>query len=128
MQTTEPLPDQAMTGHREAADSAFKANKVDDKQQKQTANPLEKKRSSEPRAAPDVVMLDAVVSDSEQEEEEVGSDADFVAMPKASKKVRLSTSQLGFVITCCLKTWYLLHSFCLFEFVGLIVSPMALIV
>ena len=47
-----------------------------------------KRRSTRAKAVPDVDMLDAVVSDSEQGEEEEGSDADFVARPKGSKEVR----------------------------------------
>lgn len=95
MHATESLPDQAMTKHNQAAGSACEADAADDKQQKKTANPQEKKRrSTRPQAAADVVMLDAVVSDSEQEEEETaGSDADFMTIPKGSKKVRLSISQ-----------------------------------
>lgn len=51
-----------------------------------------KKRSSRVRVQSDVAMLDAVISDTEQEEEEEGSDAEFVARTKVSKKVSLCTS------------------------------------
>ena len=45
-----------------------------------------KKRTSRTRLQSDVAMLAAVISDTEQEEEEEGSDAEFVAR-KGSKKV-----------------------------------------
>ena len=85
----ESFPDQAVTEHIEAADEEA----ADVKKQKKTANPQEEKRKTSPKAVPDVVMLDAVVSDSEKGEEEEGSDAEFVAMPKGSKKVRTSVSR-----------------------------------
>lgn len=88
-EATVSLPDQALTEHNDSPDSALQEDPVDDKKQDQTTDhPQGKKRSARLKAVPDVVMLDAVVSDSEQGEEEEGSDAEFEAMPKGSKKVR----------------------------------------
>ena len=99
MQATGSLPDQAVTEHKAADEEA-----ADDKEQKKNANPQKKTRNTRPKAVPDVVMLDTVISDSEQGEEEEGSDAEFVAMPN-SKKVRLSSIRPQLVRTWCSKTW-----------------------
>ena len=87
MKATGSLPDRAETEHHKAADE----DTADDKEQKKTANPKKKKRNTRPKAVPDVVMLDTVISNSEQGEEEEGSDAEFVALPN-SKKVRLASN------------------------------------
>lgn len=83
---TGSLPNQAVTHHIESPDSALQV--AENKLEMNVDHPQGKKRSARLRAVPDVVILDAVLSDSEPGEEEEGSDAEFEAMPKGSKKVR----------------------------------------
>lgn len=107
------MPDQPLALHAQDAVSTLAADASAITKQKKTANHQKKKdsartdaealdiaengqqrkkrRSTRAKAVPDVAMLDGVISDSEQgEEEEEGSDAEFVARPKGSKQVRLS--------------------------------------
>ena len=72
-------------------------------------------------------MLDAVVSDSEKAEEEEGSDAEFVAMPKGGKKVRTSVSRPQMCHNLVYHNLVSLHSFCLFQISNLLISLIALV-
>jgi hypothetical protein len=91
-QDTESLPDQAMDLSPEQATegeekkSSADAEAVPD-QATASEQPKKRGRNIRARRSPDQDMVDAVISDTEAEEEDEASDTDFVAVVKGSRKV-----------------------------------------
>ena len=101
---TEPLPDQARDLSPEQATEEERKRSAEAVPDQATASEQLKKRGRSVRAkrSPEQDMVDAVISDTETEEEDEASDTDFVAVAKGSRKVCQAMTPTNCQTQCCI--------------------------
>lgn len=104
-QDTETLPDQAMDlSPEQATEDEKKKRSAEAVPDQATASEQTKMRGRSSRAtrSPNQDMVDAVISDTETEEEDEASDTDFVAVAKNSRKVCQAMMLPNCQVQCCI--------------------------